>query len=97
LRDHLHPGADQRDQLPDEEEPEIAMPQRAERCQPSAPIVLGKNVPARLINLGGFYFRYRIDDFALRDLVNSPTLPERISPIEWLAAMTSLCNPAFCD
>ncbi len=61
LRDHLHPGADQRDQLSDEEEPEIAMPQRAERGQPSAPIVLRRNVAAGLVNFSSFYFRNSID------------------------------------
>ncbi|MGB8683092.1 MAG: hypothetical protein WCD12_09425 [Candidatus Binatus sp.] len=96
MRDHLHPGADQRDQLPDEEEPEIAMPQRTERGEPAAPVVLRGNVPTRLINLGGFYFRNGIDG-AIPGILNSPTLPEPISLIEYLAAMTSLCNPALCD
>jgi hypothetical protein len=60
----LHPGADQRDQLTDEEESEIAMPQRAERGQPSAPGVLRGNVAARLVGFGGFYFRNCVDAFS---------------------------------
>jgi len=31
LRDLLHPGPDQRDELAGEEEPEVAVPERAER------------------------------------------------------------------
>jgi hypothetical protein len=61
----LHPGADQRDQLADEEEPEIAVPERAEGCQPSAPAILRRDVPARLVSFSGFYFRNRIDDSPL--------------------------------
>jgi len=61
----LHPGADQRDQLADEEEPEIAVPERAEGCQPSAPAILRRNVPAGLVSFSGFYFRNRIDDYLL--------------------------------
>jgi hypothetical protein len=77
LRDHLHPGADQRDQLADEEEPEIAMPQRAERSEPAAPAILRRDVAARLVNLRGFYFRDSIDGPIPRFL-NSLTLPEAI-------------------
>jgi len=62
LRDHLHPGADQRDQLTDEKKPEIAMPQRAERRQPSAPAILRRDVPAGLVGFGGFYLGDSVDD-----------------------------------
>jgi len=58
----LHPGTDQRDQLADEEQPEITMPQRAERRQPAAPAILRRNVPASLINLSSLNFRNSIDD-----------------------------------
>jgi hypothetical protein len=61
LRDHLHPGADQRDQLSDEEEPEIAMPQRAERGQPAAPAVLRRDVSAGLVGFGGLYLGDSVD------------------------------------
>jgi hypothetical protein len=63
LRDHLHPGADQRDQLTDEKKPEIAMPQRAERRQPSTPAILRRDVPAGLVGFGGFYLGDSVDDF----------------------------------
>jgi hypothetical protein len=72
----LHPGTDQRDQLAYEEEPEIAMPQGAERSEPASPTILRGNVAARLVNLRGFYFRDSIDDaFSLRDC--SPSLEGR--------------------
>jgi len=73
------------------------MPQRAERRQPSAPVILRRNVSARFVSLDGFYFRHRIDDSSLRDLMNCPTLPEPISSIECLAAMPPLCNPHARD
>jgi hypothetical protein len=63
LRDHLHPSADQRDQLTDEKKPEIAMPQRSERRQPSAPAILRRDVAAGLVGFGGFYLRNSVDDF----------------------------------
>jgi hypothetical protein len=63
LRDHLHPSADQRDQLTDEKKPEIAMPQRAERRQPSAPAILRGDVSAALVGFGGFYLGDSVDDF----------------------------------
>jgi hypothetical protein len=62
LRDHLHPGADERDELSDEEKPEIAMPQSAERGQPAAPAILRRYVSARLVSFGGFYLGNSIDD-----------------------------------
>ena len=64
------------------------MPQRAERRQPAAPAILRRNVAARLVGLGGFYFGHGIDDL-LRSAMNSPTLPEPISAIECLAAMSA--------
>jgi hypothetical protein len=57
----LHPGADQRDQLADEEQPKIAMPQRAERRQLSIPDTLRGRVAGFFVSLGGFDFRYGID------------------------------------
>ena len=53
------------------------MPQRAERGEPAAPVILRGNVAARLVKLGGFYLRNGIDDFSPA-LANSPTLPEAI-------------------
>ena len=41
------------------------MPQGAERGQSGAPAILRGYVCARLVNLGGLYFRRRIDDLAL--------------------------------
>jgi hypothetical protein len=81
LRDHLHPGADQRDQLSDEKEPEIAMPQRAERSQPAAPAILRRDVSAGLVGFGGLYLGDSVDVLSPR-VVNSFTLTELISLIE---------------
>jgi hypothetical protein len=77
----LHPGADQRDQLADEEEPEVAMPERAERGQPSAPAALRGDVAARLVGFRGFYFRNCVDDL-FSESWNRFTLTELISSIE---------------
>ncbi len=81
LRDGLHPGADQRDQLTDEEEPEVAMPKCAERGQPSAPGVLRGDVAAGLVSFGGFYFGNCVDDL-FSESWNRFTLTELISSIE---------------
>jgi len=81
LRDHLHPGADKRDQLTDEKKPEIAMPQSAERGQPSAPAILRRNVAAGLVGFGGFYLGNSVDDF-LSMTCFSFILTELISSIE---------------
>ena len=48
--------------MTDEKKPEIAMPQRAERRQPSAPAILRKDVSAGLISFGGFYLGDSVDD-----------------------------------
>jgi hypothetical protein len=71
----LHPGADQRDKLADEEEPEITMPQRPERTQPAAPSILRRNVPARLVSLSRLNFRNGIDNSLL--LTSPVSLRER--------------------
>jgi hypothetical protein len=56
--------------LSDEKQPEIAMPQCAERGQSAAPGILRGNVAARLVNLGGLYLRNSIDDSLSFDLID---------------------------
>src|SRR5258708_28846061 len=52
------------------------MSQSAERRQPSAPVVLRRNVAASLVSFGGFYFRNCVDDaISLRACGRSQFLP----------------------
>jgi hypothetical protein len=57
------------------------MAHRAKRGQPSAPAILRRNVAARLVGFGGFYFRNRVDDLSSESW-NRFTLTDLISSIE---------------